>query len=560
MKLRTHLVLTLSLSALLFALWAFLVANHAFQKTDIIIQQVLLGREASFLSGQIEKEGINDAFLNTYAEAHAVRLTLVDHAGNVLYDNEEAPSRMDNHALREEIHSALALGEGKAVRYSKTLQTDMVYVAKDQGNLVVRLAAPISAIGTWRKNFFSTFIPTLIPFLIILLTLCILYVTYLLRPLSQLSKAAAIWGNGKLTHQLLPEGPEEFQILARTMNQEARDLARRMEASENERQRYASILDTMVEGVILVDGKGRLVLSNRAARRFRGDELLSDSTIAQTIRHTVLADVVENSTIKFEDQVFSITTAPIHDGDEVSGAVVTLNDITRIQHLEQVRRDFVANVSHELKTPLTSILGFSDILAGEHLDEEERIHYATIILKGARRMQGIITDLLTLSSLETEGKQFPMEKVEVSDLVDDARESVRFACGQKRMHLVIGDTKGFQVTCARNLMVEALSNLLSNAIRYSPEGTDILVSARQDAKGTMISVTDHGYGISPQDQKRIFERFYRVDKARSRSQGGTGLGLSIVRHVMLIHKGSVKVQSTLGAGSTFTLVIPRELG
>lgn len=560
MKLRTHLVLMLSLSALLFAFWAFLVANHAFQKTDISMQQALLERDATFLSGQIAKGGIDKELLDTYAKDHAVRLTLVDHDGNVLYDNEETPSLMDNHALREEIQSAMALGDGKAVRYSKTLRTDMVYVAKSQGNLVVRLAAPISSIGTWRKNFFSIFIPTLIPFLVILLVLCILYVAHLLRPLSQLSKAAIIWGNGKLTHQLLPEGPEEFQLLARTMNQEARDLARRMEASENERLRYESILDTMVEGVILVDGKGHQVLSNRAARLFHGDELLSNIAIAQTIRHTMLADVVESTTIKAEDQVFSITTAPIHDSDEVSGAVVTLNDITRIQHLEQVRRDFVANVSHELKTPLTSILGFSDILAGEHLDEEERIHYATIILKGAKRMQGIISDLLTLSSLETEGKQFPMEKVEVSDLIDDARESVRFACDQKRMRLVIGDAKGFQVTCARNLMVEAISNLLSNAIRYSPEGTEILVGVEQDAKNTMISVTDHGYGISPEDQKRIFERFYRVDKARSRSQGGTGLGLSIVRHVMLIHKGTVKVQSSLGAGSTFTLVIPRELG
>ncbi len=560
MKLRTHLVLMLSLSALLFAFWAFLVANHAFQKTDISMQQALLERDATFLSGQIAKGGIDKELLDTYAKDHAVRLTLVDHDGNVLYDNEETPSLMDNHALREEIQSAMALGDGKAVRYSKTLRTDMVYVAKSQGNLVVRLAAPVSSIATWRKNFFSIFIPTLVPFLVILLVLCILYVAHLLRPLSQLSKAAIIWGNGKLTHQLLPEGPEEFQILARTMNQEARDLARRMEASENERLRYESILDTMVEGVILVDGKGHQVLSNRAARLFHGDELLSNTAIAQTIRHTMLADVVESTTIKAEDQVFSITTAPIHDSDEVSGAVVTLNDITRIQHLEQVRRDFVANVSHELKTPLTSILGFSDILAGEHLDEEERIHYATIILKGAKRMQGIISDLLTLSSLETEGKQFPMEKVEVSDLIDDARESVRFACDQKRMRLVIGDAKGFQVTCARNLMVEAISNLLSNAIRYSPEGTEILVGVEQDAKNTMISVTDHGYGISPEDQKRIFERFYRVDKARSRSQGGTGLGLSIVRHVMLIHKGTVKVQSSLGAGSTFTLVIPRELG
>ncbi len=560
MKLRTHLVLMLSLSAMLSALWAFLVANHAFQKTDISMQQSLLEREASFLSGQIEKDGVDSAFLDTYARDHAVRLTLVNHDGIVLYDNEENPSLMDNHALREEIQSAMALGDGKAVRYSKTLRTDMVYVAKSQGKLVVRLAAPISSVGTWRKNFFSIFIPTLIPFLIILLVLCILYVAHLLRPLSQLSDAAAIWGKGKLTHQLEPEGPEEFQILARTMNQEARDLARRMEASENERLRYESILDTMVEGVILVDGKGRQVLSNRAARLFHGDELLTNTAIAQTIRHTMLADVVESPTIQVEDQVFSITTAPIHDGNEVSGAVVTLNDITRIQRLEQVRRDFVANVSHELKTPLTSILGFSDILAGEHLDEEERIHYATIILKGAKRMQGIITDLLTLSSLETEGKQFPMEKVEVSDLVDDARESVRFACDQKRMRLVIGDSKGIQVTCARNLMVEAISNLLSNAIRYSPEGTEILVEVKQDAKNTMICVTDHGYGISPEDQKRIFERFYRVDKARSRSQGGTGLGLSIVRHVMLIHKGSVKVQSAIGAGSTFTLVIPRELG
>ena len=555
MKLRTHLVLVLSLCAVLFAGWAFLVAGRSFLKTDISIQEAQLEHGASFLASEISLHGLDDSYLDSYATLHEIRLTVIGQDGNILYDNEDKPEGMDNHQYREEIKEAVAHGIGKTIRHSHTLKTDMLYVAKSQGNLVIRLAAPISSLDVWKKNFIFLFLPTLIPFLCVLMVLCILYLSHLLRPLSQLSEAATIWSKGKLNHQLLPEGPKEFQILAMTMNQLTAALEERINTSEEERHRYESILDTMVEGVVLVDEKGKVLFSNRAAKAFQGDQLLNHPDIAKTIRHTVLTGTVENSSVTVGERVFSVTTAPLHEDGKANGAVVTLNDFTRIQHLEQVRRDFVANVSHELKTPLTSILGFSDILAGAHLDEAERIHYATIVLKGAMRMQGIINDLLTLSSLETEGKQFPMEAVELSALVDDALEAVRFACDQKHMHLSTGKITG-HVTCARNLMVEAISNLLSNAIRYSPEGTDILLATHQDEKVTTISVTDHGCGISPEDQKRIFERFYRVDKARSRSQGGTGLGLSIVRHVMLIHKGSVQVQSEPGKGSTFSLVFP----
>lgn len=206
MKLRTHLVLVLSLCAVLFAGWAFLVAGRSFLKTDISIQEAQLEHGASFLSSEISLHGLDDSYLDSYATLHEVRLTVIGQDGSILYDNEDNPETMDNHLYREEIKEAVAHGIGKTIRHSHTLKTDMLYVAKSQGNLVIRLSAPISSLDVWKKNFISLFLPTLIPFLCVLMVLCILYLSHLLRPLSQLSEAATIWSKGKLNHQLLPEG------------------------------------------------------------------------------------------------------------------------------------------------------------------------------------------------------------------------------------------------------------------------------------------------------------------------------------------------------------------
>ncbi len=554
MKLRTLLAVMLSFAVTLFAILAYLIADSAFLKTDDAILHESLSREVAYLSSQVKRNGIQKDMLDEYAKMHAIRLTLVNLDGTVLYDNEREPEAMDNHAWRKEIEMSLKGGEGFSIRHSQTLKTNMVYVAKMDGDLIVRISCPVSAISTWRNNFKASFFPLLVVFLLLLLLFEILLVSHLLKPLSQISDAATKWSEGKLSHHLFPQGPKEFQIIARTMNATSNALSRRMRESEEEKARYASILDTMVEGVILVDNNGSLVLENHASKCAEGATLLQNPAIAHTIHKTLRSDCIQHATSRYKENLYAITSAPIHEKNTVIGAVLTINDITRIQHLEQMRQDFVANVSHELKTPLTSILGFSDILAKDHLEEEERIHYATIILKGAKRMQGIITDLLTLSSLETEGKQFPMEQTLLPSLIDEAMESVRYGIEQKGMTIKV-DCPEILVTCARSLLVEAISNLLSNAIRYSPEHTEILISARKNQKKeTIISVTDQGCGISQEDQRRIFERFYRVDKARSRSQGGTGLGLSIVRHVMMIHQGKVEVESELGKGSTFRLV------
>ncbi len=405
-------------------------------------------------------------------------------------------------------------------------------------------------------------------------------VNRLKRPLETLQRAASAYAKGDLDHRFQISRPQEMALLAETMNGMAEQLTSRIRAISSQRNQLEAMLSGMVEGVILVGGDGRIRTINEAAC-----ELFSVSE-AEAVGQPVLAALRNSELYDFYQSAMTSDGATeggiqvYHDSNrflQAHGTLLTgegnekdvlivLNDITRIKRLETIRQEFVANVSHELKTPITSILGFVETLQDGAIEEPyEARTFLDIIANHTRRLNTIIDDLLQLARLEQSEEELPAESVDIRELVGRAVEAYSYAARQKGITIEVElDPLIERLEGNRNLLERALTNLIDNAIKYSPSKTRVVVRteskhAAYGRQSCAISVTDQGPGIPPIEQARVFERFYRLDKTRSRELGGTGLGLAIVKHVALIHGGTVDLESERGEGSTFIVEIPRKV-
>ncbi|MFW5826578.1 MAG: HAMP domain-containing sensor histidine kinase [Alkalispirochaeta sp.] len=393
-------------------------------------------------------------------------------------------------------------------------------------------------------------------------------------PLRLLQTTAASFAEGNLQSRSILAEPIEFYRLGEAMNSMAAQLSTRIDAIRNQRQQLEAILEAMVEGVLLVDGYHRITSMNPAAQRlFHTSELTNRRgeyrTLLEVIRNSELFDLVRSTFATASQQerrivIYSnpprhmqVHGTPLEIGGEPH-ALVVLNDITRLNELEQIRKEFVANVSHELKTPITSILGFVETLSEGALEETDQAHrFLDIIANQTHRLNAIIEDLLQLSRLEQNHEQITTEEVQLQTLCRRVRDNVQFRAQEKQIR--IREYPGTLTTAraAGSLLEQAITNLVDNAITYCPDGSTIDLTFERDADTLHITVADDGPGIPYVDQPRLFERFYRVDRARSRSMGGTGLGLAIVKHIAQAHGGSVAVESVPGQGSAFRISIPQ---
>jgi two-component system phosphate regulon sensor histidine kinase PhoR len=361
---------------------------------------------------------------------------------------------------------------------------------------------------------------------------------------------------------------------ADALNRRAAELDVRIRTilcQQNERE---AMLTSMEEGVLAVDRSGRILSLNETCARLLGGSVaaLRGSLAHGAVRKPDLlkfidAALASEQAIDGELQFLGVPDRWLHahgtalcDADgRRTGALIVLHDMTRLRQLESVRRDFVANVSHELKTPITSIKGFVETLLDERLaDTDHALHFLEIVLRQVNRLDAIIADLLCLSRVErgAEGQTIPLEPAAVGDVLRAACEMCEHTAAEKEIALVVECPAGLRACLNAPLLEQAVVNLVDNALKYSEPRSTVRVEAEPEGAGVKISVHDQGCGIPPEHLPRLFERFYRVDKARSRDLGGTGLGLSIVRHIMLAHRGSVSVESTVGRGSTFTLHLP----
>ncbi len=523
-----------------------------------------------------------DALCKDLGKRSATRITVMLPSGKVVGDSDEDPAKMENHAgpSRPEMLAALRGETGTSVRHSATLDKDMMYLAvpiKREGTVVgvVRTALRVTALDEALNGLHRRLAIAGLAVGIVAAAFSLWISSRVSRPLAAMRDQAERFARGELDARVPVPGTEELAALAEALNQMAAQLGERLNRIQCQRNEQEAILASMVEGVLAVDKQERLISINRAATRMLGVKLAAPEgrAIQEVVRNTALQSFVaralseprptEGEAVLREngDVVLQLCGAPLRDaaGRQI-GAVIVLNDVTRLRRLEGVRRDFVANVSHELKTPITSIKGFVEtLLEGAMEKPEDARRFLGIIAKQADRLNAIIEDLLLLSRLE-EGDGKPSITLEDRKLREVLEAAVQVCCVQ-------AEEKGIavQVACEAALaakvnpplLEQAIVNLVDNAIKFSEPGQSVEVKAEQTPSETIITVTDHGCGIEKQHLPRIFERFYRVDKARSRKLGGTGLGLAIVKHIAQAHGGSVTVESAPGKGSAFTIHLPR---
>jgi two-component system, OmpR family, phosphate regulon sensor histidine kinase PhoR len=507
------------------------------------------------------------------------RITVIMPSGEVVADSDQDVSLMDNHANRPEIIAAFKGGTGYSVRYSSTVRRNMIYVGcpiEHDGSVkgVVRTAIPLGdmdeAMHTiWLRGSIAVL-------LIVLLTsgLSLLILRRMSRPLELLQAGAERYAAGDLTFRLRSHGSKEMISLTESMNRMAENLQERMRTTARQKHEQDAVFASMSEGVMAVDIEQRVMHVNNAAAQLLGlhPESMRGRSIHEVVRNVALHRLI-NDTLAGDD-VVEVDITLDRDGEKFLqahgaslrdesgqriGAVIVLGDVTRLRRLENVRRDFVGNVSHELRTPITSIKGFVDTLRdGAADDPDTRKRFLDILARQVSRVEAILDDLLELSRLEhdVDSKDIETAQCDLAEVIKEAVEVCSDRAGRKNIRLVLSCPQGLTVKLNAPLFEQAIINLIDNAVKYSEEGSVVDIAGGSNEVEMFVAVKDHGCGIEKQHLPRLFERFYRVDKGRSRQLGGTGLGLAIVKHIVTIHRGTVLVESTPGKGSTFTIRIP----
>lgn len=508
-----------------------------------------------------------------------MRITVVLPSGEVLADTARDPQTMENHRDRPEIRAALSGVVGRERRWSATLREEQRYVAvpvERDGSViaVIRTSFPIDTFAQtlhvvyWHIGFAGLIATGLVAGVSLALA------RRIARPLESLRAGAEQFARGDLKHRLPIGGAEEVRMLAQAMNHMAEQMHQRIETIVNQENEHQAVLSSMEEGVLAVDQRGTILSLNETCGQLLGVEpaKVRGRLVHEVIRRSSLLGFVERTLegggpVEEDFEIYEPESRWLHAHGTVLhdahrreiGALVVLHDITRLRHLENVRRDFVANVSHELRTPITSIKGFVETMLHEELeDKESSLRFLGIVLRQVNRLDAIIQDLLMLSRLERGAGEATIE-LEPERLCEVFRSAVEM-CEKKASDKGVAiEIQGVDSLVARvnaPLLEQAVVNLVDNAVKYSDAGGTVRVSAVQEAGEIVIRVEDEGCGIAAKHLPRLFERFYRVDRNRSRELGGTGLGLAIVKHIVLAHKGAVRVESVVGRGSTFFLYLP----
>jgi two-component system, OmpR family, phosphate regulon sensor histidine kinase PhoR len=506
------------------------------------------------------------------------RVTIVLPTGEVIGDSFARTRSMENHRNRPEIQAALKGETGMAIRYSNTLDQNMMYIAlpvkgPEGVTAVIRTAVSIAAID---KNIRATR-NKVIGFLIFTVMVAAgvsWHVTRrIIHPLEEIKKGAQAFARGDLSNRLAVPDSEELSELARSMNQMARHLDSRIQESLNRQRELEAVHASMQEGVIAIDNEEKIITINAAAAQIFNfsPASLKNRNILEVARNFELqnffrkalstpAPVEDDIIIQRDgDHILNIHSSALWDSREQRmGTLIIFHDITRIRRLENMHKDFAANVSHELKTPLTTIKGFIETLQGMPQDiHEDTAGFLKIMEKNVNRMIELVNDLLSLSRLERlEGTGVRFEENHLSILIHGALSACTLPAQKKQIQIHVDCPEDLTARVDPVLMEQAIVNLVENAVKYSPEKARVDIMARGTADQVELTVTDSGTGIGKEHLPKIFNRFYRVDKGRSRQEGGTGLGLAIVKHIVQYHNGRIWVSSVKNKGTTFHIRIP----
>jgi two-component system phosphate regulon sensor histidine kinase PhoR len=548
----------------------------AHAETSLQERARLVADQVRHLSFGMENRAQLDAMADRTGAAGMMRVSLIGSNGEVLGDSEIALDRLpavENHSDRPEVRAAFQQGMGSATRRSETIGYEFLYLAiLAEGQGVVRVAVALSELEESRAALRERLVVAGSVGLLFAVALSFLISRSALRPIQEVRRVAEAIARGELDEKLPLSSGDELGEISSAIREIARQLRLRLEEATQEKEQLRAVLESMVEGVLVVDAKGVVIVANSRFREFyRVDMEMAGRSLLEAIREPELdellrdvstADGIVSSTFTLVEPARTLRVQAVRfpRGDEPrAGSVAVFHDISELERLEEVRRDFVANASHELRTPLTAIQGFAETLLGTEISEEERRSYLQIIDRHARRLGEIVRDLLALSTAETGKWRVEPRQIDAAEIARAVIRSLepRSVEGELKVRCdVDGDSSVF---ADPRILEQILTNLLDNAIKYTEPGGEVEVKIRASKDRTRISVSDTGIGIPLEDRARIFERFYRVDKARSRSAGGTGLGLSIVRHLVQRLGGEISVDSRLGEGTTFLFSVPKSV-
>jgi len=537
------------------------IERNLIQKTQLLAHGVETDRSGHSLADIAAQEG----------QAAGARVTIVDAAGNVLADSEANPANMEKQASRPEFAAALAGRVGTDQRRSSTIGIPFLYIAVPISGGAVRLAYPLSDVeavsAQVRRRLEIAFV---LAFLFALIVAGIAS-NWTAHRLEHIVDVAARIADGELQARIREGSQDEIGRVASAIDKTARRVEQSFAAVVSSQRQLETLLNSMQDAVIAVSDDGLVQWANRPMNRLVPQGTRLHQPVVETIRDPDFLATVRNATATHEvttaratsivpGRTFDVTAAPLPDG----GVVAVLRDLTETERVEKTRRDFIANVSHELRTPLTSIQGYAETLLDSTPENGAPTReFLEIIRKNSSRMSRLTEDLLTLARVESGETRFEMEPVPPTELLHDAEESFREIAPTHGIDLKIQDLKESpngdglpSVLADREAIHQVFSNLIDNAMKYGASGGRIVLGARAVPHAVEFYVQDFGAGIASEHLPRLFERFYRVDKARSRESGGTGLGLAIAKHIMIAHGGSIRAESELAHGSTFLFTLP----
>ena len=570
----SYLLLVLLLGAGLYGYLSYSLENSIAAGTREHLQDE--ARVASLMAAKEIRDLKKDAPALTAALAKAIRarVTVIGNDGVVVADSEVTPQeleKLENHAGRPEVRQAQAEGMGSSIRYSATLHTNMVYVAAPFGNgAMIRLALQLSEIEQAKQRLQGSLGAALAVAVLVSLLLSYVLSNLTSRNLRNLAAVASRIGRGEFGTRATVESADELGELARVMNDMAGKIEGQMERISSEKNRLDAILKGMGEGVMVTDQEGVVTLVNPAfCTMFGSGTQVQGRQLLEISRHPDLYAACREVLSDRQERHQEITLAagqsmlvhwvPLLEAGALRGVVAVFHDITALKKVERIRRDFVANVSHELRTPVTVIKGYAETLLSGALDDdpERRERFLGIIQHHADRLCVLIGDLLALSELESGEIGMQPESVPLASSIKQVLQFMEQQGEEKGITFSVELSGADTVRADRSRLDQVLINLLDNALKYTGQGGKVSIESSPEGEMVRVSVRDSGIGIPKKDLPRLFERFYRVDEARSRDQGGTGLGLSIVKHIVQAHGGSVSVESTPGEGSVFSFTLPK---
>ena len=491
------------------------------------------------------------------------RATIIDPTGKVLADSEADASLMENHARRKEFIAALQGTLGSDERRSHTLGIPFLYVAAPVSGGAVRLAYPLSDVEAATRRVSRTLLVSSALAFLIAMLIAGIAAQYSARRLRRIVAFADRIAAGDLSARIAETSADEIGQVAAALDKTARMLEESFAALQTSQRQLETLLNSMQDAVIAVGRDGRVQWANRGMDRLVPQRTRLHAPIIETVRDPDFLTAVRGANDGMRvtsaraasiipGRTFDVTAAPMPGG----GAVAVLRDLTETERVEKTRRDFIANVSHELRTPLTSIQGYTETLLDSAPESNHAREFLEIIRKNATRMSRLTEDLLTLARVESGEQPFDIQPVAPGKLVEEAAQSFREIARNQEIEFLVENSAQTLVSADREAIHQVFSNLIDNALKYGGTGRRIVLGARPRERDVEFFVRDSGPGIPFEHLSRLFERFYRVDKARSRESGGTGLGLAIAKHIVLAHGGTIRAESELNHGSTFLFTLP----